>query len=310
MTWILIPVLLLAAVLVYLIARYCLVSVKQSRVAIVERLGSFHKIAQSGINFILPFTDKIVAELDMKEQVRDYPPQAVITKDNVTMMVDTVIYWQITDPRKVQYEISDVEMAIEHLAVTTLRNVIGELELDQTLASRDHINARLRVMLDEATDKWGVKVNRVEMKDIETPDDIQDSMENQMKAEREKRAEILNAEGKRDSAIREAEGDRQAAVIRAEGERQAMILKAQGEAESIRLVQQAKADMIKEVFRAIHEGAPDERIIALQYLETLEKMADGQASKIYMPMQWGGLLANLDHLLKLPPADEEATARE
>lgn len=299
MTWLLTLIIILAGVLTFLIARYCLVSVKQSKVGIVERLGSFHKVAHSGINFIFPFTDKIVNYIDMKEQVRDYPPQAVITKDNVTMMIDTVIYWQVTDPRKVQYEISDVELAIENMTVTTLRNVIGELELDQTLNSREHINQKLRLMLDEATDKWGVKVNRVELKDIETPADIQDSMESQMKAEREKRADILSAEGKRESVIREAEGDREAAMIRAQGEREAMILKAQGEAESIRLIQQAKADMIKEVFKAIHEGQPDERVIALQYLETLEKIADGKASKIYMPMQWGELMANLDHFLNI-----------
>lgn len=310
MTWLMTLVLILVGVLFYFIARYCLVSVRQSKVGIVERWGSFHKVAHSGINLIFPFTDKIVNYIDMKEQVRDYPPQEVITKDNVTMMMDTVIYWQVTDPRKVQYEISNVEMAIEHLTVTTLRNVIGELELDQTLNSRDHINQKLRMMLDEATDKWGVKVNRVELKGIETPSDIQDSMETQMKAEREKRAEILTAEGKRESAIREAEGESEAAKIRAQGDREAMILRAQGEAESIRLIQQARADMIKEVFRAIHEGAPDERVIALQYLETLEKIADGKASKIYMPMQWGGLTANLDHFLSFTAKDGESSVQE
>lgn len=303
MTLIITLIILLLAVLVFLIARYCLITVNQSKVGIVERLGSFHKIAHSGINFIFPFTDKMVNLIDMKEQVRDFPPQPVITKDNVTMSINTIVYFQVTDPRKVQYEISDVEMAIENLAATTLRNIIGELELDQTLNSRDTINARLRNVLDEATDKWGVKITRVELKDIAPPADIQDTMETQMRAEREKRAQILIAEGKRESAIRAAEGERQAAMIRAEGEKQALIMRAQGEAESIRLIQQAKADMLKEVYQAIHEGAPDDRIITLQYIEALEKIADGQASKIYMPMQWGQILANLENALDRPKSE-------
>lgn len=289
---------LLLAVFVFLIARYCLIIVKQSKVGIVERLGSFHKITHAGINFIFPFTDKIINYIDMKEQVRDFPPQPVITKDNVTMMLDTVVYFKVTDPRKVQYEIDDVEKAIANLTATTLRNVIGELELDQTLNSRDTVNHRLRTVLDEATDKWGIKITRVELKDINPPEDIQDTMESQMRAERERRARILGAEGAREAAIKSAEGDREAAIIRAQGEREAAILRAQGEAETIRIVEQARAEMIKTVFAAMHEGAPDERIIALRYLQTLEKVADGQASKIYMPLEWGGFMANLDHFFQ------------
>ncbi len=292
-------VLLLLAIFAVLLGKFCLKIVQQSRVGVVERLGSFHKIAHSGINFIMPFTDTMVSELDMKEQVRDFEPQQVITKDNVKMLINTIVYYQITDPVKVQYEISNVESAIENLTATTLRNVIGEMELDETLNSRDTVNSKLRLILDEATDKWGVKVNRVELKDIAPPEDILDAMETQMKAEREKRAGILLAEGKREAAIRAAEGERKAEIARAEGEKMAAILRAQGEAEKIRVVEQARADMIKEVYKAIHEGAPDERIIALQYLETLEKIADGQASKIYMPLQWGEVLANLGNFLDL-----------
>ncbi len=292
-------VLLLLAIFAVLLGKFCLKIVQQSRVGVVERLGSFHKIAHSGINFIMPFTDTMVSELDMKEQVRDFEPQQVITKDNVKMLINTIVYYQITDPVKVQYEISNVESAIENLTATTLRNVIGEMELDETLNSRDTVNSKLRLILDEATDKWGVKVNRVELKDIAPPEDILDAMETQMKAEREKRAGILLAEGKREAAIRAAEGEREAEIARAEGEKMAAILRAQGEAEKIRVVEQARADMIKEVYKAIHEGAPDERIIALQYLETLEKIADGQASKIYMPLQWGEVLANLGNFLDL-----------
>lgn len=293
-------IVILAAVFVFLFAKYCLIIVKQSKVGVVERLGSFHKVTHAGINFIFPFTDKVINYIDMKEQVRDFPPQPVITKDNVTMMLDTTVFFKVTDPRKVQYEISDVEKAIENLAATTLRNVIGELELDQTLNSREIINTRLRTALDEATDKWGIKITRVELKDIDPPEDIQDTMEIQMRAERDRRAKILSAEGAKEAIVKTAEGEREAAMIRAEGEKQAAILRAEGEAQTIRIVEQARADMIKAVFNAIHEGAPDERIIALQYLQTLEKVADGQASKIYMPLQWGNILTNLENFLNLP----------
>ncbi len=295
--WIII--LFLLAVFAVIVGKFCLVIINQSKVGVIERLGSFHKIAHSGINFIMPFTDKLVKQIDMKEQVRDFPPQPVITRDNVTMMINTIVYYQVTDAKKVQYEISDVEGAIENMAATTLRNVIGELELDETLNSRDTINERLRTVLDDVTDKWGVKINRVELKDISLTEDIQDSMETQMKAEREKRAQILIAEGKREAVIKEAEGERQAAITRAQGDKEAAILKAQGEAETLRIIEQAKADMIKEVYKAIHEGNPDEKIIAIQYLQSLEKIADGQASKIYMPLQWGKVLANLGGFLDL-----------
>ncbi|MCK4260705.1 MAG: SPFH/Band 7/PHB domain protein [Halanaerobiales bacterium] len=294
-----IVILFLLAIFVFIIGKFCLIIINQSKVGVIERLGSFHKIAHSGINFIMPFTDRLVTQIDMKEQVRDFPPQPVITRDNVTMMINTIVYYQVTDPQKLQYEISDIEGAIENMAATTLRNVIGELELDETLSSRDTINDRLRNVLDDVTDKWGVKINRVELKDISLAEDIQGSMETQMKAERDKRAQILISEGKRESTIKEAEGEREAAIIRAQGEKEAAVLKAQGEAETHRIIQQAKADMIKEVYKAIHEGNPDERVITLRYLESLEKIADGQASKIYMPLQWGKILANLSGFLDL-----------
>lgn len=270
--------------------------IRQSTVAVVERLGRFHKLAEQGINVIIPLIDKFRAVVDLREQVVDFPPQPVITKDNVTMMIDTVIYYQVTDPFSFIYEIANPTMAIENLTATTLRNIVGDLELDQTLTSRDLVNSKLRVILDEATDKWGIKVNRVELKNILPPKDIQNAMEKQMRAEREKREAILLAEGQKTAAILEAEGMKQAAILKAEavreaaireaeGHRQAQILSAEGEAQAILNVQRAFADSLV----MLREAAPDQKVLSLKSLETLKSMAQGQATKLIIPGDLAGL---------------------
>ncbi|NVL93661.1 MAG: SPFH/Band 7/PHB domain protein, partial [Desulfobacterales bacterium] len=245
--------------------------VRQANVLVIERLGKFNRLAQSGVNFIWPFIDRVrpmvsggasAYFVDLRERVLDFEPQPVITKDNVTMSVDTVVYYQITDPRRTMYEIVDLGFAITQLTITTLRNVMGELALDETLVSRETVNNKLRTVLDEATDKWGVKVNRVELKNIEPPREIQDAMAKQMKAERERRATVTEAEGSKAAAILTAEGERNAAIAKAEGKKQAAILSAEGEAEAILKVQRAEAEAIKLVYNAIHEGNPTNDLIA------------------------------------------------
>lgn len=270
--------------------------IRQSSVGIVERLGKFHKKAEQGINVIIPLIDTFRAKVDLREQVVDFPPQPVITKDNVTMMIDTVVYYQVTDAFKFVYEIANPILAIENLTATTLRNIVGELELDQTLTSRDIVNTKLRAILDEATDKWGIKVNRVELKNILPPQDIQVAMEKQMRAEREKREAILRAEGQKTAAILEAEGLKQAAILKAEavkeaaireaeGSRQAKILNAEGEAQAILNVQKAIADSLV----MLREAAPDQKVLSLKSLETLKSMAEGQATKLIIPGDLAGL---------------------
>lgn len=270
--------------------------IRQSSVGVVERLGKFHKRAEQGINVIIPLIDKFRAVVDLREQVVDFPPQPVITKDNVTMMIDTVIYYQVTDAFSYIYEIANPILAIENLTATTLRNIVGDLELDQTLTSRDIVNTKLRAILDEATDKWGIKVNRVELKNILPPQDIQTAMEKQMRAEREKREAILRAEGQKTAAILEAEGLKQAAILKAEavreaaireaeGHRQAQILNAEGEAQAIISVQRAFADSLV----MLREAAPDQKVISLKSLETLKSMAEGQATKLIIPGDLAGL---------------------
>lgn len=288
--------------------------IRQSTVAIVERLGRFHKRAEQGINIIIPLIDKFRAVVDLREQVVDFPPQPVITKDNVTMMIDTVVYYQVTDAFSYIYEIANPIMAIENLTATTLRNIVGDLELDQTLTSRDLVNTRLRVILDEATDKWGIKVNRVELKNILPPKDIQNAMEKQMRAEREKREAILLAEGQKTAAILEAEGTKQATILKAEavreaaireaeGHRQAQILNAEGEAQAILNVQRAFADSLV----MLREAKPDEKVLSLKSLETLKNMAEGQATKLIIPGDLAGL-AGVFAALK--EGTEEAKGRE
>ena len=271
--------------------------VQQSRAYVIERLGVFQGVWGVGMHFKLPFVDRIARKVSLKEQVLDYPPQPVITKDNVTMQIDTVVYFQITDPKLYCYGVEQPMMAMETLTATTLRNIIGDLELDQTLTSRDVVNTKMRSILDEATDPWGIKVNRVELKNILPPADIQNSMEKQMKAERDRRQSILQAEGQKKSAILIAEGekesailrasaDKEAAILKAEAEKQAAILKADGEAQAIRAVQQALADSLK----MLNEKAPSDSVLRLKAIEAMQKVADGQATKIIIPSEMQGLV--------------------
>ena len=279
--------------------------VQQSRAYVIERLGAFQAVQGVGLHLKVPFIDRIARRVSLKEQVLDYPPQPVITKDNVTMQIDTVVYFQITDPKLYTYGVEQPMAAMETLTATTLRNIIGDLELDQTLTSRDIINTKMRAILDEATDPWGIKVNRVELKNILPPADIQSSMEKQMKAERDRRQAILQAEGQKKSAILIAEGEResailradaekQAAILRAEAEKEAAILKAAGEAEAIRAVQQALADSMG----MLNEKAPTEQVIKLKAIEAMEKVADGKATKIIIPSEMQGLVGLANGLVE------------
>ena len=271
--------------------------VQQSRAYVIERLGAFQAVWGVGLHFKVPFIDRIARRVSLKEQVLDYPPQPVITKDNVTMQIDTVVYFSITDPKLYTYGVEHPMAAMETLTATTLRNIIGDLELDQTLTSRDIINTKMRAILDEATDPWGIKVNRVELKNILPPHDIQSSMEKQMKAERDRRQAILQAEGQKKSAILIAEGEResailkadaekQAAILRAEAEQQAAILKADGEAQAILAVQKALADSLE----MLNEKAPNDSVLRLKAIEAMQKVADGKATKIIIPSEMQGLV--------------------
>ncbi|MBQ9459744.1 MAG: SPFH/Band 7/PHB domain protein [Oscillospiraceae bacterium] len=282
--------------------------VQQSRAYVVERLGAYSATWGVGLHLKIPFIERVVKKVSLKEQVADFDPQPVITKDNVTMQIDTVIYFQITDPKLYTYGVEHPMNAIENLTATTLRNIIGDMELDQSLTSRDVINAKMRSILDEATDPWGIKVNRVELKNILPPREIQNAMEKQMKAERERRESILQAEGQKQSQILVAEGEKQSAVLRAEAEReaailraeadrQAAILKAEGEAEAIRKVQKALADSIQ----LLNEANPNDQVVKIKALEAYEKAADGQATKIIIPSEiqsLAGLAASFKGLLE------------
>ena len=300
---IIILVILILAVIVS-----CIQIVQQSKAYVIERLGAFHSVWGVGMHFKLPFIERVVKKVSLKEQVADFDPQPVITKDNVTMQIDTVIYFQITDPKLYTYGVEYPMSAIENLTATTLRNIIGELELDQSLTSRDTINAKMRSILDEATDPWGIKVNRVELKNILPPREIQNAMEKQMKAERERRESILQAEGEKASKVLIAEGEKQstilkadaekqAAILHAEAERQAAVLRAEGEAEAIMKVQTALADSIK----LLNSANPNDQVVKLKALESFEKAADGQATKIIVPSEiqsLAGLAASFKGLLE------------
>ncbi len=290
-------ILIILAVILITIVLSNIYVVQQSKAYVIERLGAFQAVEGVGIHFKIPFIDRIARRVSLKEQVLDYPPQPVITKDNVTMQIDTVVYFQITDPKLYAYGVEQPMMAMETLTATTLRNIIGDLELDQTLTSRDVVNTKMRAILDEATDPLGIKVNRVELKNILPPADIQSSMEKQMKAERDRRQAILQAEGSKKSAILLAEGEKEsailkasaekeAAILRAEAERQSAILKAEGEAEAIRAVQQALADSLE----MLNEKAPNDAVLRLKAIEAMQKVADGKATKIIIPSEMQGLV--------------------
>ena len=283
----------------------CINVVQQSKAYVVERLGAFHSVWGVGLHFKLPFIERVVKKISLKEQVADFDPQPVITKDNVTMQIDTVIYFQITDPKLYTYGVEYPMSAIENLTATTLRNIIGELELDQSLTSRDTINAKMRSILDEATDPWGIKVNRVELKNILPPREIQNAMEKQMKAERERRESILQAEGQKASQILVAEGEQQSAILRADAAKQARIMAAEAEAASIMKVQQAMADAMK----LLNEAAPNDQVIKLKALEAFQKAADGKATKIIIPSEiqgLAGLAAGVKALVEEPETKPEA----
>ena len=291
MMWLVIGI---VAILILLVIVKNIYIVQQSRAYVVERLGAFQAVWEVGLHFKIPFLERVAKKVSLKEQVMDYPPQPVITKDNVTMQIDTVLYYQITDPKLYTYGVENPMNAIENLTATTLRNIIGDMELDQTLTSRDTINVEMRAILDEATDPWGIKVNRVELKNILPPTDIQSSMEKQMKAERERRQNILQAEGAKQSAILVAEGEKEAAVLRADAEKQAAILRAEGEAQAILAVQKALADSLQ----MLNESCPNDQVIKLKALETMQKVADGKATKIIIPSEIQGLAGLAEGLVE------------
>ena len=313
--------LIVIILIVVVLSLSCIKVIKQSKVGIIMRLGKFQKKADTGVHFLIPFLDQMAYVIDLRENVVDFPPQPVITKDNVTMQIDTVVYFQVTDPVRYVFEIANPISAIENLTATTLRNIIGELDLDETLTSRDLINTKMRSILDEATDKWGIKVNRVELKNIMPPQDIQVAMEKQMRAERERREAILQAEGNKASSILQAEGEKQSAILRAEakkesmvreaeGEKQSRILRAEGEAESIRQIAQAKAEgeaaIIKNVFKAMKESDIDDNMLALKSMEALEKIAESDSTKLVLPSETVNFLGSFKGIKEVLNSDKKA----
>jgi regulator of protease activity HflC (stomatin/prohibitin superfamily) len=273
------------ALIVLIILAKNIIIVQQSKAYVIERLGAFHSVWGVGIHFKIPFIERVLKVVSLKEQVADFPPQPVITKDNVTMQIDTVLYFQITDPKLYAYGVEHPMSAIENLSATTLRNIIGDLELDQSLTSRDIINTKMRIILDEATDPWGIKVNRVELKNILPPREIQNAMEKQMKAERERRESILRAEGEKASQILVAEGERQSVILRADAAKQAKIMEAEGQAEAILKVQQALAESLK----LLNNANPNEQVIKIKALEAFQAAANGKSTKIIIPSEIQGL---------------------
>ena len=285
--------LILLLIFILVIAFKSIKVVKQAEVYIIERLGKFHKIADAGLTIIVPFFDHVRSVVSLKQQTMDIPPQGVITKDNVTITIDTVVFYQITDPAKAVYEIQSLKKGIEYLAITTIRDIVGKMDLDETFSSRDGINNQLRVVLDEATDRWGCKIDRVEIKDITPPADIRDAMEKEMNAERNKRALILESEAQRQSAITIAEGKKQAAILEAEADREAKIRRAAGEAQAIKEVAEAKAKEIQMVYDAMKKADPNDKLVQLKSLEALEEVAKGDANKVFIPFEATSALSSL-----------------
>lgn len=284
--------LILLALIIVLLVKSIKV-VKQSEVYIIERLGKFHKAADAGLTIIIPFIDTVRSVVSLKQQTMDVPPQEVITADNVTITIDTVVFYKVINPAKAVYEIHSLKKGLEYLAITTIRDVVGKMELDESFSARESINIQLKAILDEATDPWGCKVDRVEIKDITPPPDIKDAMEKQMNAERNKRALILQAEGERQSAITLAEGRKEAAILDAEADREAKIRRATGEADAIRQVAAAKAKEIQMVYDAIKEANPDDKLVQLKALEALQEASKGEANKIFIPFEATAALGSL-----------------
>ncbi len=298
-------ILLVLLVIILIIAAASIKIVKQSEVYIIERLGKFYKVADAGLTIIIPFFDHVRSVVSLKQQTMDVPPQGVITKDNVTITIDTVVFYQITDPAKAVYEIQSLKKGIEYLAITTIRDIIGKMDLDETFSSRDGINNKLRVVLDEATDRWGCKIDRVEIKDITPPADIRDAMEKEMNAERNKRAMILESEAQRQSAITIAEGKKQAAILEAEADKESKIRRADGEAQAIKAVAEAKAKEIKMVYEAMKNAAPDDKLVQLKSLEALEEVAKGDANKVFIPFEATSALSSLGAIKEVLKDDKK-----
>jgi regulator of protease activity HflC (stomatin/prohibitin superfamily) len=285
--------LLILLVIILIIAFKSIKVVRQSEVYVIERLGKFHKIADAGLTIIIPFFDRVRSVVSLKQQTMDIPPQGVITKDNVTITIDTVVFYQVTDPAKAVYEIQSLKKGIEYLSITTIRDIVGKMDLDETFSSRDGINTKLRNILDEATDRWGCKIDRVEVKDINPPADIRDAMEKQMNAERNKRALILDAEAQKQSAVTIAEGRKQAAILEAEADKESQIRRAAGQAEAIKQVADAKAKEIQMVYDAMKKADPNDKLVQLKSLEALEEVAKGEANKVFIPFEATQALSSL-----------------
>ena len=291
--------LIVLLVIILIIAVKSIKVVRQSEVYIIERLGKFHKVADAGLTIIIPFVDRVRSVVSLKQQTMDVPPQGVITKDNVTITIDTVVFYKVTDPAKAVYEIQSLKKGIEYLAITTIRDIVGKMDLDSTFSSRDMINEELRAILDEATDQWGCKIDRVEIKDITPPADIRDAMEKQMNAERNKRAQILQAEGERQSAITLAQGKKEAAILEAEAEKESKIRRAAGEAEAIKKVAEARANEINLVYGAMMNSHPDDTLVQLKYI------ANGEANKVFIPFEATSTLSSLGAIKEVMKDDKK-----
>jgi len=299
---------LIVALLIFLIFKSIKV-VKQSEVYIIERLGKFHKVADAGLTIIIPFIDHVRSIVSLKQQTLDIPPQEVITKDNVTITIDTVVFYRIIDPAKAVYEIQSLRKGIEYLSLTTIRDIVGKMLLDETFSSRDEINISLKASLDDSTFQWGCKIDRVEIKDITPPADIRDAMEKEMNAERNKRALILEAEGKKQSAITLAEGKKAAAILEAEAEREAKIRTAAGEAEAIKRVAEAKAKEIEAVYSAMMNSKPDDRLVQLKSLEALKEVANGESNKVFIPFEATSALGSLGAIKEVMNDDKKTNSK-
>ena len=303
------PGLIVLLVLIAILILFAVKSIKivrQSEVYIIERLGKFHKVADAGLTIIIPFIDHVRSIVSLKQQTLDVEPQPVITKDNVNITINTVVFYRIVDPVKAVYEIQNLKKGIEYISITTMRDLVGKMDLDSTFSSRDNINDKLRAILDEATTRWGCDVDRVEVQDITLPPDIRDAMEKQMNAERNKRATILQAEGERQAAVLKAQGEKDAAILHADAEKEARIRRASGEAEAIRKVAEAKAEEVKMVYGAMMKANPSEKIVQLKSLETLKEVADGEANKVFIPFEATNSLAGIGAVKEIVKDEEKS----